>query len=87
MDLNRLMVTFDLDEKIDIEDWLHSLGFRLDRKSKVHSGSYNTVKFYQDEKNNKVVLRESIEPIYGADKVWFNKEINQTYLLSNLSEI
>jgi len=78
-------VTIDLDEKIDIEDWLHSLGYTLDRKSKVHSGSYNTVKFYQDEKkNNKIVLRESIEPIYGADKVWFNKEINQTHLLSTI---
>jgi len=79
-------VTIELDEKIDIEDWLHNLGFRLDKKARVHSGSYNTVKFYQDERNiRKLVLRQSIESLYGDDKKWFNKEINQTQRLSNLS--
>ena len=68
----------------DIDELLHNLGFRLDHNRKVHSGTYNIVRFYNDENNNKIVLRESKEPLFGADKQWFSKEVNQTRLLSNL---
>ena len=67
---------------IDVEDYLKTHNYNIDKNKKTHSGSFNIVKFYTNQ-TNQIILRESIEPI--TDINTFFNEVNFTLLMSNFN--
>lgn len=71
---------YSLRNDIDIEETLNLKGYHCD-KTRTHSGTYNIVRYFSKQNSN-IVLRETKDAVF--EKYWYNKEINETKILSDL---